>query len=160
MLKLVLIGIWVTLVTAGSTYAANYFFVQSSVSEAALPDLGVDKFSTDLMSVPVIRDGDVEGYLIMELVFMVDRAFIEEKKIDPLPFLKDSAFQAIFSGETLDARRLKKGDINNVSAAILSEANRQLGADVVRNVLLQQINYVKSEDIRANLIGGSKSATE
>jgi hypothetical protein len=160
MLKLVLIGIWTVLVTAGSTYAASFFGLVGQAGDSQLPDQGLDKYTSDLMSVPIIRGGDVEGYLIIELAFMADKALVEEKKIDPQPFMKDAAFQEIFTAETFDVRRLKKPDVENLAKAIAAEANRQLGAEIVKDVLLQQVNYVRREDIRTNWIGGPKSGTE
>jgi hypothetical protein len=122
MLKLVLIGIWTVLVTAGSTYAASFFGLVGQAGDSQLPDQGLDKYTSDLM--------------------------------------KDAAFQEIFTAETFDVRRLKKPDVENLAKAIAAEANRQLGAEIVKDVLLQQVNYVRREDIRTNWIGGPKSGTE
>lgn len=48
--------------------------------------------------------------------------------------------------------------IDSLTAAIAAEANLRLGEGMVRHVLLQQLNYVKREEIRTNWIGGAKSA--
>lgn len=155
MLRLVLIGIWAVIVTAVSAYVTSHFKFLTQSKEAANADLGFDQLSSDLMSVPVIREGEVKGYLIMELAFMANAGLIEQNRLDPLPFMKDAAFQAVFTNEKLDIGNLKKTDIDSLAADIVKEANMKLGSEVVRNVLLQQLNYIKREDIRANWIGGS-----
>lgn len=158
MLKLVLIGIWVILVTAGATFAASYLNLSGTEAAGETPDLGVEQLSSELMSIPVVRAGDITGYLVMEVSFAADKALLAEKKVEPVPFLKDAAFRVIFGSEAIDFQRLKKKDIDSLTAAIAAEANLRLGEGMVRHVLLQQLNYVKREEIRTNWIGGAKSA--
>jgi flagellar basal body-associated protein FliL len=150
MLKLVGIGIWVILVTAGATFASVFLNSGKDSGEQEAADLGVEQLSTEMMSIPVIREGDVMGYLVMQLSFAADRAMLEDKKVDPVPFLRDAAFRTIFSDTDIDVRRLKKKDLDTLTTAIVQEANQQLGKELVRNVLFEQINYVKKEDIRNN----------
>lgn len=154
MLKLVAIGMWVILVTAGATFASTFFGKQGSASEAAREDLGVEQITSELMSVPVIRGGDVAGYVILQLAFAADRSLLEQKKIEPLPFMKDAAFRVVFTSTDVDFRRLRPGDLDRLTRAIASEANARIGSELVRQVLLQQVNYVRKDDIRTNWISG------
>jgi flagellar basal body-associated protein FliL len=158
MLKLVAIGIWVILVTAGATAASTFFGRASGAGTPAAEDRGVEQISSDLMSVPVIRGGDVTGYVILQLSFAADRAMLERKKTEPLPFMKDAAFRIIFTSTDVDFRRLRPGDLDRLTKAIAQEANARLGEDLVREVLLQQVNYVRKEDIRTNWISGGSGA--
>ncbi|MFM8747608.1 MAG: hypothetical protein ACKOED_13240 [Aestuariivirga sp.] len=150
MLKLVGIGIWVILVTASATFASVFLSSGQDSTNQEVTDLGVEQISTDMISIPVIREGDVTGYLVMQLSFAADKATLEEKKTDPVPFLKDAAFRTIFVDANLDVRRLKKKDLDALTAAIIQEANERLGNELVRDVLFEQISYVKKEDIRNN----------
>lgn len=154
MLKLVAIGIWVILVTAGATFASVFLSSEGGNEEEKPPDLGIEQLSTSIMSIPVIRQGDVMGYLVMKLSFAADRAMLAEKTVDPEPFLKDAAFRTIFSDSEIDVRRLKKKDLDSLTSAIAIEANKRLGKELVRSVLFEEINYVRKEDIRNN--AGSK----
>ena len=154
MLKLAALGIWIILLTAGATFASTYLIPRGGHSSVPSEDKGVEQISSDLMSVPVIRGGDVVGYIILQLSFAADRSMLEQKKIEPLPFLRDAAFRTIFASTDVDFRRLKAGDLDRLSAAIVDEANSRLGEKLVRQVLLQQVNYVRKEDIRTNWISG------
>lgn len=156
MLKLVAIGAWVILVTAGSTLASVYL-ARPSDEPKTKEDLGVEEMTSELTSIPVMRGGDVAGYVILQLSFASDRAMLADKKLDPMPYMKDSAFRVIFTSTDIDFRRLKPGDLDRLTDSIAMEANRRLGADVVRHVLLQQLNYVRKEDIRTNWIGGESA---
>ena len=159
MLKLVLIGVWVILVTAGATYGSVYLAKQGSDHSEKSEDLGVEEMKSEMTSIPVIRGDDVVGYVVFQLSFAADRAILDQKKLDPMPFLTDAAFRVIFTSSDMDFRKLKARDLDKITNAIAEEANHRLGEPLVRQVLLQQLNYVRKEDIRTNWIGGN-NATE
>jgi hypothetical protein len=156
MLKLVAGGIWIILVTAGATFASVYLSAGAPEGGVERQDAGVEELTSDMTSIPVMRNGDITGYLILQLSFAADRALLEEKKLDPLPFMKDAAFRVIISSTDIDFRHLKKGDLEGLAADVAKEANERIGGDLVRSVLLQQFNFVKKEDIRTNWIGSSE----
>lgn len=160
MLKLVAIGVWVILVTAGATYGSVYFSSTQKDDDAAGPDLGFEQLSSEMTSIPVMRNGDITGYLILQLSFSADRRLLEEKKIDPMPFMMDAAFRAIFANPDVDFRRLRSDDIDMLTGMIAQMANERIGSELVRHVLLQQLNFVKKEDIRTNWIGNDGNARE
>jgi hypothetical protein len=105
----------------------------------------------------MIRGGEIIGYLIIQLSFQADRRVLAEKKLEPLPYINDAAFRAIFSSTDVDFRRLRGSDLDKLTAAIMKEANNRIGADVVRQVLIQQLNFVPKEDIRTNWIGNDNA---
>lgn len=151
MLRLVAIGIWIILVTASATFAAVYLGKPGNPSSQQ-EDLEVEEMKSELTSVPVMRGGEVAGYLILQLSFAADRALLGQKKLDPLPYIRDSVFRVVFTASDIDFRRLKPGDLDRLTDLIIREANRRLGMELVRQVLFQQFNYVKKEDIRTNWI--------
>jgi hypothetical protein len=154
MLKLALLGIWVIFITAGATFASVYLGGSATNSPSESEDLGVENLTSDLTSVPIIRGGDVSGYVILQLSFAADRALLGDKKLDPMPYIRDAAFRVVFTSSEIDFRHLRSGDLDRLTDGIATEANRRLGAKIVRQVLFQQLNFVKKEDIRTNWIGG------
>lgn len=153
MLKLVAIGVWVIVVTAAATYGSVYLSNSTGQTEAAEePDMGVEELKSEMTSVPIMRNGDVTGYLILQLSFAADRRLLADKKLDPLPFLMDAVFRVILVRTDVDFYRLKSKDLEEITAAVATDVNSRLGAELVRHVLLQQVNFVKKEDIRTNWI--------
>ena len=110
--------------------------------------------TSELSSIPVMRGGEVVGYVILQLSFAADRALLGQNKLDPMPYIRDSAFRVIFTMGDMDFRHLKSADLDRLADTIGKEANRRLGMDLIRQVLFQQMNYVKREDIRTNWING------
>lgn len=153
MLKLVATGMWIILVTAGATFASVYLNAAAREGEGTRPDAGMEELTSEMTSIPVMRNGDITGYLILQLSFAADRSTMEETELDPLPFMKDAAFRVIITSSDIDFRRLKKADLDRLTADIAGEANTRIGAELVRSVLFQQFNFVRKEDIRTNWIG-------
>lgn len=158
MLKLVVLGVWVIAVTAAATFGSVYLKSTSSAGEpGASEDLGVEELKSEMTSVPMIRGGEIVGYLIIQLSFAADRKILEEKKVEPAPYLNDAAFRVIFSSTDVDFQRLGGSDLDKLTAGIAKEANARIGSELVRQVLIQQLNFVRKEDIRTNWIGNGKT---
>ena len=154
MLKLVVLGIWVIAVTAAATFGSVHLrSLSSSGSASEAEDLGAEELKAEMTSVPMIRGGEIIGYLIIQLSFQADRRMLAEKKLEPLPYVNDAAFRAIFASTDTDFRRLRGSDLDRLTVAIAKEANTRIGGELVRQVLIQQLNFVPKEDIRTNWIG-------
>lgn len=154
MLKVIILGIWVIVVTVGAAFGS--IFVKQGLAESdrkSPEDQGVEEVKAEMTSVPMIRGGEIVGYLIIQLSFEADRRILAELKLEPAPYLNDAAFRVIFASDDIDFRRLRKSDLDRLTEQIASEANTRLGAGLVRHVLVQQINFVRKEDIRTNWIG-------
>jgi hypothetical protein len=155
MLKLVLIGVWGVVVTAISTILASEFrgeFAATASDDHA--EILSDVIPLDMMSVPLLRGGRVNGYLIIQLAFVADRSKLEGLGMEPAPFLVDAAFQAILSKADIDPARFRSGELLRLAQAVRDVANTKLGDAVVSEVLVQQLNYVRRDEIRTNWIGG------
>jgi flagellar basal body-associated protein FliL len=153
LLKLVAIGVWIIAVTAGATFGSVYIAKSSGPAEAEEePDQGVEELKSEMTSFPIMRNGGITGYLILQLSFSADRRHLAERKLDPLPYLMDAAFRVIFARTEVDFRRLRSKDLEEVTSAIAKEVNARLGVELVRHVLVQQVNFVNKEDIRTNWI--------
>jgi flagellar basal body-associated protein FliL len=151
-LKLVVIGIWVAVVTAGVAYFSAGFFATPPQAAAGEHAVTLEQLSTEMTSVPMIRDGQVLGYVIIQLNYAVDKDAIKKAHIDPLPYLIDAAFRAVYLNPQADFARLRASDIDKLTDAIKAEANRRLGDGMVQQVLLAQLNFVRKEDIRTNWV--------
>ena len=154
MFKIIGVGIWIILVTAGATLASVYWGPSSAENGSEATDAGVEELASEMTSIPVMRNGDISGYIILQLSFAADKALLGEKKLDPMPFLRDAAFRVLFTSTDIDFRHIRKDQLDRLTAEVAREANARIGADLVRHVLLQQFKFVKKEDIRTNWING------
>lgn len=155
MLKLAVLGVWVIMVTAAATYASVRFQNMPS-AEGEAENHGTEEIKTEMTSVPMIRSGEIIGYVIIQLSFQADKEKLEILKLEPAPYLVDAAFRVIFASTDVDFRRLRGSDLDRLTASIAAEANTRIGDALVKQVLIQQLNFVRKEDIRTNWIGNGK----
>jgi hypothetical protein len=157
-LKLAVLGVWVIIVTAAATFGAVHLKSFTNGGEqSGQEDLGVEELKAEMTSVPMIRGGEIIGYLIIQLSFQADRRVLAEKQLEPMPYLNDAAFRVVFASTDVDFRRLRGSDLDSMTAAIAKEANARIGGEMIRQVLIQQLNFVRKEDIRTNWIGNDGS---
>lgn len=158
MIKLIIAGLWVCLVTLGSAYGAVYWqtaqhpptheSAQKSNDHGHGASGGKETLKTRMISVPVIADGAVQGYVMAQFVFVADSKAMKEMAVKPDLFLLDEAFKTIYSGEAGDFRKLKKQDLGVLVKKIGENANKRMGVNVVEDVLIQELNYIPKDRVR------------
>ena len=122
--------------------------------EAALPHGSPGELTpirTRMISVPVVADGGIRGYVVAQFAFTAPAALMKHLSVKPDLYVLDEAFQLIFSGELIDFRQFKKQDLPGLGKKIAENVNKRLGTRVVEDVLVQELNYVPKDHVR----GGS-----
>ena len=155
MIKLIATGLWICLVTAVSSYAAAMWQTQTP-PEAEVDKLfgGLQSTQTDPVSVPIIADGAVQGYVLAQFTFTMKSDVLRRMSVKPEDFLMDAAFRAIYGGDTTALRGARKQDLQALTASIKAKANERFGNDLVEDVLIGKFNYVPKNEVRngANLV--------
>jgi hypothetical protein len=150
MIKPMLMGVWVCLITLGAAYAGATWQKPESATDqhkhGAAADLA--PLRTRMISVPVVADGGVRGYVVAQFAFTAPAALMRQLPVKPDVFVVDEAFQLIFSGEMIDFRNFKKQDLTTLSRKIVENVNKRLGMHVVEDVLIQELNYVPKDSVR------------
>ena len=153
MIKTLLIGIWVCIVALGS----SYFFIQmNNTSSAHAPSAeevtAIEFIKTDMVSVPIINGGRVQGYLVAQLSFAVNKAETAKLPFEPTPYLVDIAYRSLYENSVVDFSKLRPQDLTSLTMKISKAANEKFGAEVVKDVLMNEINYVPREEVRTNWV--------
>jgi hypothetical protein len=152
-IKMLLLGLWVCLIALGSSYFSANFVGQKSIAKAGNLEAGPTEFiKSDMISVPVIRSGRVQGYVVAQFTFVVDTAEIAKLKYEPNPFLFDAAFRCLYENQTTDFSSLQQQDLTELVKQVLERANKKLAAPVTKDVLLTEINYVLRDEVRTNWV--------
>ena len=148
MIKFLVVGVWACLVTLGSVFGATQWQKsRDAAKENAHADLEVRK--TRPLSVPMISEGKVAGYVIAQFAFTVDvKGIGAASSLPPDVFLLDEAFKTLYGDPKLDFRHLEKYDVGEFGKTMVSRVNTRLGAPVLTEVLLQEFTYVSRSDMR------------
>jgi hypothetical protein len=152
MIKLILSGLWVCLVTLASTYAAvSWHTGKASKAETQKLFGGLESVKTRMISVPIVADGAIHGYVMAQFVFTVDTNVMKRLSVKPDVFLLDEAFKVIYGGQSIDFRHFKKQDLPGLSRQIADNVNKRLGVALIDDVLVQEMNYIAKENVRGGV---------
>jgi hypothetical protein len=151
-IKLILVGLWACAVTLGSSWAVmSWKSTKAAEAATAEPEKfsgGVEQVRTKVISVPIIAEGAIQGYVVAQFAFNVESKLLKRMSVKPEPILLDEAFKTIYAGETIDFRNLKKQDLAALLSAIGANVNKRFGMPVVDDVLIQELNYVPKAEAR------------
>lgn len=151
MIKLIFVGLWACAITLGSSWAVIAWKSGKAAEAAREPEKhlgGLEQVRTKMISVPIIANGAIQGYVIAQFAFTIDAKLLKQLTIKPDAILMDEAFKTIYAGETIDFQNLKKQDLPGLVKAVSDNANRRLGASMVQDVLIQELNYVPKAEAR------------
>jgi hypothetical protein len=149
MIRLVLAGLWVCILTAGTSYAVVYWKENGSVLSPGNEHFDSLQYQkTRVLSVPMVENGAVQGYVVARFVYTVEGKTMHQLAIPPDPFVVDEAFRRIYADERLDFRRLARYDLAILTGAIKQRVNERMQADIVQDVLVEDFNYVAREEFQ------------
>ncbi len=156
MIKQLLFAFWICAVTIGAAYGMILWQVSASqdIADAGEKPLTIEQVQTKRISVPVIHEGRLKGYVLAQFIFRVNGDALKQMTARPDIFLVDEVFKSIYSGEAIDFRDPKKPDVRALSDLIKKKANERFGQDFVLEVLVQELNYVPQERFRGGALPG------
>lgn len=152
MFKLVASGIWVVIVAL----IAVYFSVQMSLAPkedkaAAARKAAEDTIRGELTSLPVIENGQVKGYFLTRLSYVVDKVKMASIHIPMDVMITDELYTTLIGDKMIDLGHRDSFDVAAFRTLIRDAVNKRLGEDVVHDVLIEQIDYLSKEDLRASM---------
>lgn len=147
MIKLLVFGVWVCLATLGSSYAAAYW-ASGRTAKAEEPYLeGLEYRKLEVITVPMVSEGIIQGYVVAKLVYTADAAHLREMKIEPDPFVVDEAFREIYTNGQIEFGKLSKYNLPQITAAIKENTNKRLNYELIEDILLEGLNYIDRKDV-------------
>ena len=156
MIKLILVGLWACAITLSSCWAVVSWTAASKLAESEqVHGHGGEKSGstlehvrTKMISVPIIAEGAIQGYVIAQFIFSIDAKQLKQLSIRPEAILLDEAFKVIYAGEAIDFRNIKKQDLPAMLKSINEGVNKRFGSQIVESVLIQELNYISKAEAR------------
>ena len=144
MVRIFMIGIWVIIVS----FAALMFGISSRNSPKAKPvELATSAYSytrTDLFTVPIMVNGDVQGYVMSQLVYAVDRKLSNFVSSNVAYFINDEIYNIIF-GSYSTTREVERIKFKDIKKEIIENVNKRFGAHIIEDIFVQQFGYVSQK---------------
>jgi hypothetical protein len=149
MLKTVGLGIWAIVIALIAGYFAATWNTGATVDKvrAEAAPSGLEYRHPSAITVPMISDGKLRGYVVAKVVFTADAAALRDSPIDPQPFVVDEAFRHIYTDGKVEFDHLSKYNLDEITGAIKDAVNKRLGTDLINDVLVEEMNYVDRAEL-------------
>lgn len=149
MIRILLLGLWVAVVSLGSTYVVASVRTNVAAGEREEPTYfaGLDYRRTDAISVPIIAEGQIRGYVLARFVYTIDGYTVANMAVPPEPFILDEAFRAVYSVTGFDFERPERYDLPALTASIRDDVNERFGRTVVRDILVEQFDFLPRNEM-------------
>ncbi len=149
MIKLLLTGLWVCIVTAGTSYGVVYWKENGSLIPAGDGAVvGLQQQKTRPLSVPMVENGNVQGYIVARFAYTVDARAMNQLSVPPDSFVVDEAFRKIYADEQLDFRKLARYDLSQLTSTIKQRVNERMQAAVIQDLMIEDFNYVSRDEFQ------------
>lgn len=149
MIRLAASCIWICLVTAAGAYGAVMWQLHQAQAETPAPARSLKKLhyhKAPALSVPIIAHGAVQGYVVVQFGY-TETSKAEHQSVPPVAFLLDEAFRMIYSDPKLDFHHLERYNIAALTKALVKKVNKRLNEDAIKEVLVENINFVSKDEI-------------
>lgn len=155
--KILGIGLWVCIVTLGAVYGSIYLAtVPAGPSEEETKKAALELIRGEPITIPVIGNGDVTGYFLTRISFMMDKEKVKGQTLPTTELMTDQLFTLLVGNKMVDIGNVSAFDVNDFREKIKTEMNARLGEGMVDQVLIEQLDYVSKDAARKAADGGSK----
>lgn len=149
-MKYTLLGFWIGAVALMSAYFSGIWMNRQTLSEISeTAQAGMEYEKTRAISVPMIADGKVHGYVVAQFVYTIDGGQLETLAVPPSPFIVDEAFRAIYNDREIDFDDLKRYDLDSLTQLIKSNVNARMRGDLVHDILVEEFSFFPRSMVHA-----------
>ncbi|MFE1602424.1 hypothetical protein [Methylobacterium sp. ID0610] len=148
-MRVIVTGVWICVITLLSCYGVVTWGAGLFARKEEPYFEGLQYQKLRAINVPIIAEGALQGYVVTTMVFTADAKLLHTLAVPPSSFVIDEAFRQIYGDASLDFRRVAKYNINKRLTEIRNKVNERLGAEVVKDVLVEDFNFVPRKDVRS-----------
>lgn len=162
MIKFALAAVWICVATLGAVVFAFQSAgakVDTTVDTGPSMMGGLDYVKTEVMSVPIIRQGEVIGYFLSRLVYTVDPEDMKKLTVPADALITDAVYSYIYSSPEVDFTRTDRLDLDAFRAQMREAINARVKHDLIQDVLVEQVDYLTKAEIRDNAVKRRKKET-
>ena len=153
MIRFVIAAVWICGVTVGSIFFAFQAAGSKPGAEGAAPFFGgLDYISTGVISVPLIKEGSVQGYFLSRLVYTVEPEVMARLSVPAETLLIDQVYTHLYANPDIDFTQKESMDLDRFRNTIRDSINARIGEKLVHEILIEQIDYLSKGEIRDNTL--------
>lgn len=154
MIKFIAAALWLCAVTAGTIFYS--FSASTPKGETDEKDSGyfggLDYVKADMISVPHIYDGEVQGYFLARLVYTAEPSRIKTLTVPMQNLLLDSVYGFLYGNFPVDVSKPDSFSLEALKTGIRDSINQRAGGTLIHEVLVEQVDYIPKAEIRDNAL--------
>ncbi len=154
MFKVVAAGIWVCIVALGAVYFSVQMGTQPPVDEAAAKKAALEVVKGESITVPLLKNGEVNGYFIGRISFMMDKEKLKDGEPPITEYMTDELFSLLVGNQMIDIADPKAFKLDEFKKMVKEDLNKRMGGEIIADVLVEQLDYLSKDDIRIGQSGG------
>jgi len=147
MVRMLLLGLVVVIATLGGSYAAMQMPRGASHAEV---DKGekTEVVKVDNLSVPVVRAGKIQGYVIGRFAFSAPASEIRKDKDALILYVSEAIFLSVYEEEEFDFSTLKIIEVDKLIARAVAKANARIGRPMIAQIFVESMNFLAHDAVR------------
>ncbi len=146
MIKTLLVAIWCCAALLGANFGATFVMKIQAKKDAAPENLAFETRKSRELSIPIIRDGGVKGYVVVQLNYVVDLEAAKKLQAPPEAFVVDETFQLIYGDEKIDFSHLDRLDLGRMTETLIQRINTRLRTNVITDMGVIAMNFLVNNE--------------
>lgn len=146
----IIVGVWACLITLAGAYGGVYWRQHSSAdAPAAAHEEKLEAHKVRPITVPIIADGALKGYVSAEFSLMTPKVegHGHASALDPEGYVMDEAFRLIYAENRIDFADLRKSNLADLTSRITANVNKRLGKEAIREILVKNFAFIPREEL-------------
>jgi len=145
----IIVGIWAVVITLAGAYGGVYWRQHSGAEAAAVHEEKLEAHKVKPITVPIIADGVLKGYISAEFSLMTPKVegHGPATGLDPEGYVMDEAFRLIYAENKVDFANMQKSDLADLTNRITANVNKRLGKDTIRETLVKNFAFIPREEL-------------
>ena len=148
MIKTLFVAVWACLITLAASYGVNVYLQKRADNPAPAVAVVAESRKTKEINIPIVRDGGVKGYVVMELSYVVDVGVAQKLPVQPDPFVIDEAFKYIYDDDKIDFAHLDKLELEKMTRILVVRLNQRLKAEVITEMGVLECNFLLNAETK------------
>ena len=153
MIKSLFIAVWACIVMIGASYGLTNYMKSRANAPPPVEASASETRKTKEINVPIIREGMVKGYVVMQLSYIVDLAVAKKLPVEPDPFVVDEAFRYVFDDQQIDFAHLDKIELDKMIRVLTLRVNQRVKNDVITDMGVVECNFMLNAEAKPKLGG-------
>jgi len=154
MIKFVVAAVWIAALSIGSVIYSFQTAQGHTVETKAPPPAfgGLDYVKTEIISVPLMKQGEIFGYFLTRLVYTAEAARLAKLSIPAEAVLIDSVYSYLYGNPVIDFSNSENLDLDAFRNGLRDGVNARVGEKLIHEVLIEQVDFLSKSEIRDNTI--------